>query len=98
MVLREWLSSRNGGILTAVTAFLVLTYVNLSIHQQYREHVLNQVRYTVRASKTSKEKWMHCVCLKVELISETYLIFSCVYVVVHSFSTCQATANLNEHN
>ena len=47
MVLREWLSSRNGGILTAITAFLVLTYVNLSIHQQYREHVLNQVRYQV---------------------------------------------------
>ena len=47
MVLREWLSSRNGGILTAVTAFLVLTYVNLSIHQQYREHVLNQVRCQV---------------------------------------------------
>ena len=47
MVLREWLSNRNGGILTAITAFLVLTYVNLSIHQQYREHVLNQVRYQV---------------------------------------------------
>ena len=45
MVLREWLASRNGGIVTVITTFLVLTYVNVSIHQQYSEHVMNQVGF-----------------------------------------------------
>ena len=51
MVLREWLSSRNGGIVTVITAFLVLTYVNVSIHQQYREVAMNQVRSNVQLFK-----------------------------------------------
>ena len=43
MLFREWISSRNGGVATVTMVLAVLTYINVSIHQQYREQVVSQV-------------------------------------------------------
>ena len=48
MLLREWMSSRNGGVATVTIVLVVLTYVNVAIHQQYREHVVGQVSEVIQ--------------------------------------------------